>query len=197
MVVESGTEIRAKKSKRDRRKELAFTTHQEGLNENHSISTPRSLDESVEKEAARKERKRKRKEMEAEGIITPKKKQKSHHHDTSGANEETEVAHGTGTENGVNGRKGEEKHKKKKSKGSDAPASSSTTPPSDVQAFLAKNAIAIHGDVTPILSFSSLDIPDELRQCLLTFKDPTPIQACTWPPLLAGRDVVGIAETGR
>lgn len=216
MVIESGTEMKMKKSKKERRKELASIIHQEGLNENDSTSTPQSLDESVDRGAARKERKRKRKEMEAEGKIadiTPKKKQKSHHQDSSGqkspspsilsppyrksSDADTELARRTSTENGVNGMKKEEKHKKKKPKGSDAPALGSTSPPSDILGYLARNSIAIHGDVTPILSFSSLDIPDELRQCILTFKEPTPIQACTWPPLLAGRDVVGIAETGR
>jgi ATP-dependent RNA helicase DBP3 len=200
MVVESSIEIRVKKSKKERRKELPSIIHQEGLNENDSTSTPQSLDESVDKAAARKERKRKRKEMEAEGKSAdtmPKKKQKSHHQDSPGANGDTELARRASTENGVNGMKKEEKHKKKQSKGSDALALGSTSSPSDIQGYLARNSIAIHGDVTPILSFSSLDIPDELRQCLLTFNEPTPIQACTWPPLLAGRDVVGIAETGR
>lgn len=200
MVVESGTEIRIKKSKKERGKGLASTIHQEDLNETNSTSTPQPWDESVDKGAARKERKRKRKEMEAEGKsadTTPKKKQKSHHQDSPRANGDTELARRTSIENGVNGMKKEEKHKKKKAKGPDALASNSISPPSDIQGYLARNSIAIHGDVTPILSFTSLDIPDELRQCLLTFKEPTPIQACTWPPLLAGRDVVGIAETGR
>ncbi|KAG1845107.1 P-loop containing nucleoside triphosphate hydrolase protein [Suillus subalutaceus] len=31
---------------------------------------------------------------------------------------------------------------------------------------------------------------------LLASVEPTPIQACTWPPALKGKDVVGIAETG-
>jgi ATP-dependent RNA helicase DBP3 len=200
MVVEPDNEARVKKSKKERRKELASIIHQEGLNENDSMSSPQPLDEAVDKGAARKERKRKRKEIEAEGEsvdTTPKKKQKSHHQDSPGANGDMELARGTSTENGVNGMKKEEKHKKKKLKGPDTLALGSTSPPSDIQEYLARNSIAIHGDVTPILSFSSLDIPDQLRQCLLTFKEPTPIQACTWPPLLAGQDVVGIAETGR
>jgi ATP-dependent RNA helicase DBP3 len=35
-----------------------------------------------------------------------------------------------------------------------------------------------------------------LRPYLASFTDPTPIQACSWPPLFQGKDVVGIAETG-
>ncbi|KAL1732924.1 P-loop containing nucleoside triphosphate hydrolase protein [Schizophyllum commune] len=49
---------------------------------------------------------------------------------------------------------------------------------------------------TPVVSFAQLAVPDEIRQSFKGFKEPTPIQACTWPPALEGRDVVGIAETG-
>ncbi|KAF8168346.1 P-loop containing nucleoside triphosphate hydrolase protein [Crassisporium funariophilum] len=51
-------------------------------------------------------------------------------------------------------------------------------------------------EMLPIINFSQLDIPSELKSSFTGFKEPTPIQACTWPPALAGRDVVGIAETG-
>lgn len=50
--------------------------------------------------------------------------------------------------------------------------------------------------MTPILSFNQLSIPDALRSAFAGFKEPTPIQACAWPPALEGKDVVGIAETG-
>ncbi|KAI0073752.1 DEAD-domain-containing protein [Panus rudis PR-1116 ss-1] len=81
-----------------------------------------------------------------------------------------------------------------------APSTSSGGSPSqdEITEFLTKNEITIHSDkpLTPILSFSQLTIPDDLRSALSGFKEPTPIQACAWPPLLEGRDVVGIAETG-
>lgn len=48
----------------------------------------------------------------------------------------------------------------------------------------------------PIISFSGLPISPELSQCFAKFKEPTPIQAGTWPAALEGKDVVGIAETG-
>ncbi|KAJ8088679.1 RNA-dependent ATPase [Marasmius tenuissimus] len=72
---------------------------------------------------------------------------------------------------------------------------------SEVAEFLEKNSVSIHvppGDeeVTPILAFSQLDIPDSLRSFSADFKEPSPIQACVWPPMLIGKDVVGIAETG-
>jgi hypothetical protein len=71
--------------------------------------------------------------------------------------------------------------------------------PSAVEAFLAEHSINIISDtpITPIISFGQLAIPPDLSASLQNFKSPTAIQACTWPPALQGRDVVGIAETGR
>lgn len=70
-----------------------------------------------------------------------------------------------------------------------------------VTEFLAKHSITIHTPdgipvITPVLSFDQLDIPFDLQSSFEAFKEPTPIQACTWPPALQGLDVVGIAETG-
>ncbi|EGO19475.1 hypothetical protein SERLADRAFT_352582 [Serpula lacrymans var. lacrymans S7.9] len=78
---------------------------------------------------------------------------------------------------------------------SDAPSAT------EVNDFLTKHAITIHTPddidaVVPILSFSQLAIPSGLSSAFSGFKEPTPVQACTWPPALQGRDVVGIAETG-
>ena len=98
--------------------------------------------------------------------------------------------------------------KKKKRKHQDAQpenvASSSKTaaaPPSkaEIDKFLADNSITIHGTtpLTPILAFDQLDVPAGLRAACDKFSAPTPIQACSWPAMLAGQDVVGIAETGR
>lgn len=74
--------------------------------------------------------------------------------------------------------------------------------PEDAETFLRKHSITIsnqtQGDaVVPVTSFNQLNIPDDLRGAFSGFKEPTPIQACTWPPALKGKDVVGIAETGR
>ena len=74
--------------------------------------------------------------------------------------------------------------------------------PADAESFLKKHSITIsnqlQGDaVVPVTSFDQLNIPDGLRGAFTGFKEPTPIQACTWPPALKGKDVVGIAETGR
>ena len=46
--------------------------------------------------------------------------------------------------------------------------------------------------------FSDLGLPDSLLQALreVGYETPSPIQAATIPPLLAGRDVLGQAQTG-
>ncbi|KAF8807177.1 DEAD-domain-containing protein [Phlegmacium glaucopus] len=86
-------------------------------------------------------------------------------------------------------------------KTSPKPQISSTPSNAETTTFLAKHSITIHtppntSQVTPIINFSQLDIPSDLKSSFDGFKEPTPIQACTWPPALEGRDVVGIAETG-
>ena len=84
------------------------------------------------------------------------------------------------------------------------PNSISISPSSAVEAeaFLKKHSIKIHTPegvprAVPVIEFSQLNVPAELQSAFSGFKEPTPIQACTWPPALEGRDVVGIAETGR
>ena len=103
--------------------------------------------------------------------------------------------------------KRDKKDKKSKDSSSDPLPSSSASPStstssSDIEAFLQKNEITLTipdggAIVTPILSFSQLDVHPKLCAAFDGFKEPTPIQACSWPPALEGRDVVGIAETGR
>lgn len=48
------------------------------------------------------------------------------------------------------------------------------------------------------LTFADLDIDDRVLQALsdVGYESPSPIQAATIPPLLEGRDVVGLAQTG-
>ena len=76
------------------------------------------------------------------------------------------------------------------------------TSPAEAAAYLKAHNITVHlppSDTSPLLpevSFDALPIPDRLRGAFSAFKEPTPIQACAWPPALSGRDVVGIAETG-
>lgn len=82
-----------------------------------------------------------------------------------------------------------------------------TTDVAAAKAFLVENNITLEAGEDsnekaplPFLSFRELrgkvddGICNELDR--LKFEKPTPIQACCWPVLLSGKDVVGIAETG-
>ena len=83
-----------------------------------------------------------------------------------------------------------------------AGASSSTvTPPGPFTPehtdYLTTNAVTLLPHLyPPHLDITTLPIASTFRPFLKKFTKPTPIQACSWPPLLANRDVVGIAETG-
>ena len=75
-----------------------------------------------------------------------------------------------------------------------------------IEEFMNAHNISIISEspVAPFISFSQLHDhsahPEALSSAFTTkypnFKEPTPIQACSWPPALDGKDVVGIAETG-
>lgn len=76
-------------------------------------------------------------------------------------------------------------------------------PQSDIDAFLTKNVMTIDDPkpaarkLRPITLFKYLPVTDEsLRAPFAEFTAPTPIQAATWPFLLSGRDMIGVAETG-
>jgi ATP-dependent RNA helicase DBP3 len=69
--------------------------------------------------------------------------------------------------------------------------------------FVAENLISVTDSISsiqryrPIIEFSYLPFKDYIQKApFKAFKAPTPIQAAAWPFLLAGRDVIGIAETG-
>lgn len=52
--------------------------------------------------------------------------------------------------------------------------------------------------MTPLKDFASASMPAEVMKYVTVrgWKEPTLIQAHCWPVLNAGRDVIGIAETG-
>jgi ATP-dependent RNA helicase DeaD len=60
--------------------------------------------------------------------------------------------------------------------------------------------VETHDDTSeaPKTGFAALGLPPRLLKTLddLGFVDPTPIQVSTIPPLLTGRDIVGVAQTG-
>ena len=79
----------------------------------------------------------------------------------------------------------------------------SALPQSEIDQFLAENFISITDPLSPsatlrpITNFDYLPISEPAHRApFKNFKAPTPIQAAAWPFLLAGRDVIGVAETG-
>ncbi|KAL7416919.1 P-loop containing nucleoside triphosphate hydrolase protein [Mrakia frigida] len=108
--------------------------------------------------------------------------------------------------------KKEKKRLKKEKKALAAASSSSTTTPAPAPtataslttgplsaaslAYLAEHSITVSHPYTPLLDMATLPISAKLAPALKEFAKPTPIQACSWPALFAGKDVVGVAETG-
>lgn len=79
----------------------------------------------------------------------------------------------------------------------------SALPQSEVDAYLSTHTVTIDDPkpssrkLRPIIKFDYLPVTDESQRApFKSFTAPTPIQAATWPALLSGRDMVGVAETG-
>ncbi|KAJ7674402.1 P-loop containing nucleoside triphosphate hydrolase protein [Mycena rosella] len=207
-------EVKERKSKKRRAEADGEGEDGENKKKKRKEKAPEGAETEVkpdgEDSEKKKKKKRKRKQAEAEALAaapaaaadvepveTGKKRKRA---DESAAVPVAESSSAPKTE--------KEKDKKKKKHKIDAGASvpftsAPTAPatPAEAAAFLAEHSITIHtppGEVElpPILAFSQLAIPAALRPCFAGFSAPTPIQACTWPPALQGRDVVGIAETG-
>ncbi|EPS37856.1 hypothetical protein H072_8443 [Dactylellina haptotyla CBS 200.50] len=97
-----------------------------------------------------------------------------------------------------------------KSNGSTAPTTANGTAspiPADsttISSYMTTHSIKITDPKAPdtlhsnlILSFSDLPTVDKAHLAPFSaFKTPTPIQAASWSYLLAGRDLIGVAETG-
>ncbi|KZF20115.1 DEAD-domain-containing protein [Xylona heveae TC161] len=75
-------------------------------------------------------------------------------------------------------------------------------PQSEIDSFLSKHFVAVtdpkaSAPLRPIVSFAYLPVTNESeREPFKNFSAPTPIQAASWPFLLSGRDMIGVAETG-
>lgn len=70
-----------------------------------------------------------------------------------------------------------------------------------VDSFLAENEIShdpesAASEFPPTLDFADLEIEEGLRNGLAAFAKPTPIQSASFPIMMGGKDVIGIAETG-
>lgn len=79
----------------------------------------------------------------------------------------------------------------------------SALPQSEIDAFVAEKFITVTDEAKaspayrPITLFDYVPITDKAQRApFAAFKTPSPIQAAAWPYLFAGRDVIGVAETG-
>lgn len=74
------------------------------------------------------------------------------------------------------------------------------TPQSSIDEFLSTNEVTIedsqHLNYRPILAFDQISLDPTIASKLTKFAKPTPIQSISWPFLLDGKDVIGVAETG-
>ncbi|PLW39564.1 hypothetical protein PCANC_15654 [Puccinia coronata f. sp. avenae] len=119
----------------------------------------------------------------------------------------------TSAENVENSKKSKKNKKEKKvdKKSSDQPSpvikSTCSTPasksvnPAEIEQFISSNKLTyeppeIVTQLPPVLKFEDVVVHDSLRKAFSAFQKPSPIQSAVWPVLMAGRDVVGIAETG-
>ncbi|CAF0891940.1 unnamed protein product [Adineta ricciae] len=69
----------------------------------------------------------------------------------------------------------------------------------DIQSFLTNNRITIDGHAPrPIFNFDEANFPEVVMETIAQcgFQKPTLIQSCSWPILLSGLDLIGIALTG-
>ncbi|ORY07513.1 P-loop containing nucleoside triphosphate hydrolase protein [Clohesyomyces aquaticus] len=78
----------------------------------------------------------------------------------------------------------------------------SKLPQSEIDSYLSSRFITIDDPLPssrrlrPITKFNYLPVNENQRAPFKGFTAPTPIQAAAWPALLAGRDMIGVAETG-
>ncbi|CAK5265461.1 unnamed protein product [Mycena citricolor] len=174
--------------------------------------TPIAEDAAATRKKDKKDKKKKEKEGDAAGDVEMadaaaddkaerkkrKKEKKEKERQEKAASESAPLAESsTAVQTPEHGKK----KKDKTQKNSERTTALAGASADEAAAFLSENSITIHTPpgkegLRPILAFGQLDIPSALRSSFAGFSKPTPIQACTWPPALAGSDVVGIAETG-
>lgn len=159
------------------------------------------VSEKKEKKDKKDRKDKKRKRQQGEDVEEPKEKKEKKAKESSDPASETVTS--TSTEE-PSSRKAQKKLAKAAAASSVATSSTSSKPLVTPTAFTSEhNTYLSTHNITllpplypPHLSIPTLPIPDLLLGYLKKFPSPTPIQACSWPALLGGRDVVGIAETG-
>lgn len=181
-----------KKEKKRKEKELAAQTGDDGADE-MDVDAP-SADAPVvddDEESAPKKEKKDKKDKKSKDKKEKKSKKSKTEDDASPAEP---VQASTSTSNST--------PSNPLSSGSyQQTAALTSVPQSDIDTFLTTNHITITPPATasqrPILKFTHLPpTPLLAKSPFGTFTNPTPIQAASWPFSLAGRDVIGIAETG-
>jgi len=91
--------------------------------------------------------------------------------------------------------------KKKRKRVQEATAGEAEGAPAEADSWWAEHGVKVEGagaaGLVPAKAFSGAGFPKRLtKACQGKFPTPTPVQAASWPLLMAGRDVVGIAKTG-
>jgi len=133
-------------------------------------------------------------EISQENSTEAKKEKKSKKEKKN--NKESEQANGHMNGNGHQAQKG---HSNGESNGKSKPASTGISS-QEAETYRKENNIAIAGNdsegFNPVRNFTEASFSKELLSYCKDFKKPTPIQAQCWPVLVAGRDIVAIAETG-
>ncbi|CCE63333.1 hypothetical protein TPHA_0E02410 [Tetrapisispora phaffii CBS 4417] len=73
-------------------------------------------------------------------------------------------------------------------------------PQSEIDTFYEENEVTVDDNgsskLRPLLSFNHVKLNKKIQDEISKFPKPTPIQSVSWPYLLTGRDVIGVAETG-
>ncbi|KAF7858654.1 hypothetical protein EAF04_009253 [Stromatinia cepivora] len=212
---DNDTRVSSKKSRKEKREKRSKDAEEPATD-----STP--IDVEVESKEARKEKKRLKKAkraQEAEGEQLPEGNAIEPTSDADAAAGAKAAKKAEKARLKALKREGEqEKADSTKSTDSAAPISAApqqngTTytedynlaglPQSEIDSFLTTNFITITDPLSasatlrPLIKFDYLPITDPTQRApFKDFKAPTPIQAAAWPFLLAGRDVIGVAETG-
>ena len=72
--------------------------------------------------------------------------------------------------------------------------------PTEAAAYWKEHSIEVTGtnadSFRPLASFADAGFSGDVLKSCAKFAAPTPIQAQCWPPLIAGRDTIGVAKTG-
>ncbi|PRT55346.1 ATP-dependent RNA helicase DBP3 [Wickerhamiella sorbophila] len=97
--------------------------------------------------------------------------------------------------------KKENSDKKEKPKEKKLGAAVSVANSEDEEAFIKENGVGVEvpegvSKQPLFLAMDQVPVESGLQKVLSQFPKPTPIQSATWPYLLQGLDVVGVAETG-